>query len=201
MLGLPKSTELFKQLPKTAIYSKFQMNSKSKEKIDSDISRINIVNEISPSNVNISAGGEIKSFFVVQVILKKKDFDEKNINTISKLIPQNMLFILEYENEIKLAIYHTKLIQTPWQAKDSLLIELKGLNLDAVWENIIIHIGGIQIEDGNTLKDQIAVDEKRKKLEKEINRLDKLARKEKQPKKKFELVQEINRLKKELEEV
>ncbi len=48
-----------------------------------------------------------------------------------------------------------------------------------------------------TLDEQIAADEKRAKLEKEIARLEKLARAEKQPKKKFELVQQILALKKE----
>lgn len=40
MLGLPKSTEMSKQLPKKAVYAKFQMNTAAKEKIDADISRI-----------------------------------------------------------------------------------------------------------------------------------------------------------------
>ena len=44
MLGLPKSTEVNKQLPKKAIYSKFQLNTVAKAKIDADISRITIVN-------------------------------------------------------------------------------------------------------------------------------------------------------------
>ena len=34
MLGLPKATEMSKQLPKKAIYAKFQMNTAAKEKID-----------------------------------------------------------------------------------------------------------------------------------------------------------------------
>lgn len=44
MLGLPKSTEMSKQLPKKAVYAKFQMNTTAKEKIDADISRITIPN-------------------------------------------------------------------------------------------------------------------------------------------------------------
>ncbi len=43
MLGLPKSTEMSKQLPKKAVYAKFQMNTAAKDKIDADISRITIV--------------------------------------------------------------------------------------------------------------------------------------------------------------
>ena len=43
----------------------------------------------------------------------------------------------------------------------------------------------------------IEINEKRQKLEKEIAKLEKQARAEKQPKKKFELVQKINNLRKE----
>ena len=198
MLGLPKATELSKQLPKNAIYAKFQMNTAEKAKIDADISRITIVNEVSSAKVNIADGEQVKSFFVLQVALKKKDFEDKTIITISKLIPQNMLLVLECGGEAKLATYHTKLMQTEWKRKEDLSIELKGLNMDAVWENIIVQIGGITVEHGNTLDEQIAVDEQRMKIQKEIDRLRKLAKNEKQPKKKFELAQKINQLKKEL---
>ena len=46
--------------------------------------------------------------------------------------------------------------------------------------------------------EQIAIDDKKARLEKEISRLEKQARNEKQPKKKFELVQLINKHKQEL---
>ena len=200
MLGLPKATELNKQLPKNAIYAKFQMNTAERAKIDADISRITIVNEVSPAKTNIAEGEQVKSFFVLLVALKRKDFEDKTIITISKLIPQNMLLVLECDGEAKLATYHTKLMQTDWKRKENLFIELKGLNMDAVWENIIVQIGGITIEQGNTLDEQIAVDEQRMKIQKEIDRLTKLAKNEKQPKKKFELVQRINKLKQGLEE-
>ena len=198
MLGLPKTTELSKQLPKNAIYAKFQMNTAEKAKIDADISRITIVNEVSADKVHIAVGEQVKFFFVLLVALKKKDFNDKTITTISKLIPQNMLLVLECGDEAKLATYHTKLMQTEWKQKEELSIELKGLNMDAVWENIIVQIGGITVEQGNTLDEQIAVDEYRHKIEKEIAKLEKQARAEKQPKKKFELAQQIKKLNDEL---
>ena len=191
MLGLPQLTETSKQLPKKAIYTKFQMNTAAKEKIDADISRITIVNEIAPNKVNIPAGEDVKSFFVLLVSLKKKEYDEKTIATLSKLIPQNILFVLEYEDESRLAIYHTKVMQTAWMPTEEQKVELKGLNLDTVWENIVIAVGGVNIEKGNTLDEQIEINDKKQKLKKEIARLEKQARAEKQPKKKFELVQRI----------
>lgn len=201
MLGLPKATELSKRLPKNAIYAKFQMNTAEKAKIDADILRITIVNEVSTEKVHIAAGEQVKSFFVLLVALKKKDFDDKTIITISKLIPQNMLLVLECGDEAKLATYHTKLMQTEWKWKEALSVELKGLNLDSVWENIIMQIGGITIDQGNTLDEQIAVDEQRQKIEKEISKLEKQARAERQPKKKFEIVQRVKALKKLIKEL
>lgn len=191
MLGLPKATEMSKQLPKKAVYAKFQMNTAAKDKMDADISRIMIVNEIMPGKINISAGNEVSSIFVLLVTLKKKEFDEKTIALLSKLIPQNILFVLEYEDKSKLAVYHTKLMQTDWKKTEEQYIEIKGLNLDKVWENIVVLIGNINIEQGKSLDEQIAIDEKRRKIEKEIEKLEKQARAERQPKKKYKLVQRI----------
>ena len=201
MLGLPKSTEMSKQLPKKAIYAKFQMNTAAKEKIDADISRITIVNEITPNKVNIPAGDEVKSFFVLLVTLKRKEFEEKTIATLSKLIPQNILFVLECGNESKLAIYHTKLMQTDWMPIEEQRIELQGLNLDKVWENLVRSFECGVWNEELSLDENIALHEQQEKLQKQITKLEKQARAEKQPKKKFELVQEMKKCEAKLEEV
>lgn len=194
MLGLPSGTELSKQLPKTAIYRKFNMNSAAKERFDADISRITIAAEISTATTNIPKGENISSIYVLLVSLKRKGFEERTISQVSKLIDQNMLLVLEFEGKYKLAIFHTKLIQSDWQNSEDCMINIKGLNLDAVWENLIVQVGDIEIAEENTLDEQIVNDEQKAKLQKEIARLEKQARAEKQPKKKFELVQMINKL-------
>lgn len=198
MLNLPKSTELNKQLPKTAIYAKFQMSPAAKAKFDADISRINIVGEISPNTTGVAQGQTVSSIFVLQVILKQKNFQQNTIAQISKLIDQNVLLVLDYGTERKLAIYHTKLIQTDWVPADACTIELKGLDLDSVWENLIKSVEGGVWSEELSLDENIVLHEKQAKLEKEIARLEKLARAEKQPKKKFELVQMISKLRKEM---
>ena len=201
MLGLPKATEMSKQLPKKAIYAKFQMNTAAKEKIDADISRITIVNEIAPNKVNIPAGDEVKSLFVLLVSLKRKEFEEKTIATLSKLIPQNILFVLECGNESKLAIYHSKLMQTEWKPTEEQRIELQGLNLDKVWENLVRSLECGVWNEELSLDENIALHEKQAKLEKEIAKIEKLARTEKQPKKKFELAGKVKKLKEELKQM
>ena len=177
MLGLPKSTELNKQLPKNAIYAKFQMSNAEKGKVDADISKILIVNEVSAAKINSGIASSAKE-------------PMPSINCCIIVV-----LVLEYGTQAKLAVYHTKLMQTEWQEQDRLSLELKGLDMDAVWENVLRSIEGGEWKDELSLDENLALREQQQKLEKEIARLKKLARSEKQPKKKFELVQKINVLK------
>lgn len=195
MLGLPQKTELSKQLPKKAIYAKFLMNTAQKDRFDADISKITIVNEVSANTTIIPAGETVKSFYVLLISLKTRDYDERNIISLSKLIPQNMLMVLEFEAKCRLAVYRTKLLQSAWKKTADCTVQLNGTNLDAVWENIVTQVGDITVEEGNSLNEQIAANDERAKLEKEIAKLEKLARAEKQPKKKFELANKIKALK------
>ena len=135
MLGLPKSTEIKKVIPKSALFSKFSMNTLAREKFDADVKRITLVGEVSKNTIAINKGENVSSFFILLVSLKQEKYDEKNIILLSKMIDQNILLILEYENKAKLAIYHTKLMTSYWKPTDEYSITLSGLDLDAVWES------------------------------------------------------------------
>ncbi|MBQ2112185.1 MAG: DUF4391 domain-containing protein [Bacteroidales bacterium] len=199
MYGLPHTTEIRKQLPKKAIYAKFELKPAQRDGFDADVSRIDIVAVISPTTVPAFASGEnIKEFYVLDVQLKKKDYDEKNIAMLSKLIPQNILFALQYEDETQLAIYHTKLIKSDWKSTTDTDIRLSGLNLDTVWENIIKDIGEIHVQEGKTLTEQIHEDEKLVKLKRQIEELERKCRTEKQPRRRLELYEKLTSLKKQL---
>lgn len=199
MYGLPHTTEIRKQLPKKAIYAKFELKPAQRDGFDADVSRIDIVAVVSPTTVPaVAAGEDIKEFYVLAVQLKWKEYDEKNIAMLSKLIPQNILFALQYEEQTQLAIYHTKLIRSDWKSTDETSISLIGLNLDTVWENIIKTIGEIQVQEGKTLTEQIADDEEQKKIKVQIQSLQKQLDKEKQFNKQIEINAKIKTLKKQL---
>lgn len=196
MYGLPDTTQVKKQLPKKAIYAKFGLKPSQREGFDADVSRIDIVAVVSPTTIPAVAAGEnIKEFYVLAVQLKRKDYAEKNIEMMSELIPQNILFALQYEDQTQLAVYHTKLICSRWMPTDEMVITLSGLNLDTVWENIIKTVGEIQVQEGNTLDEQIVKDEERVRTLKLIAALEKRMAKETQPRKKRELFERIKTLK------
>lgn len=201
MYGLPQTTEVRKQLPKKAIYAKFDLKPSQRESFDADIARIDIVAVVSSSTVPaIAEGKEVKEIYLLALQMKRKEYDSKNIVLLTKLIPQRMVFALQFEEQTQFAIYHTKLITSAWQltTHSSQLIAIKGLNLDTVWENIVTHIGEIEVTDGNTLAEQIVADDAHAKLIKQIELLEKKARAEKQPRKKLELFEKLKELKKKL---
>lgn len=200
MLGLPKATETNRQLPKTLVYKQFALTTQQRDRFDADISRMAIVNVVSPDTVPVLAAGEsVKSFYVLAVSLKRKDYDVKNIAMLAKLIPQHLLFTLQYEDEIQLAVFQEKLFVSPWHRTNTIpTLSLNGLNLDSVWENIVTTIGNFSIQGENTLKEQIQQDEELAKLLKRIEMLEKRCRQEKQPRRKMELFEELKKLKQQL---
>lgn len=201
MLGLPLSTEVRKIIPKKKVLEHFaaDMSAERRKSFDADVARITICNEVSTVSLNLADGKDIHAFFVVQVSLRQKDFDKQNIVFIARTFGQNLVLVLNCAQEERLALWQTKLIMDEWQPAGSQTLHLQGLNMDAAWESVVTQIGHIEIEGGNTLNEQIALDDRRATLQKEIDKLEKQAWAEKQPKRKFELMQKYKALRQSLE--
>lgn len=196
MYGLPQRTEINKPLHKTKVFEKFDLTASQRDSFDADISRMFITHVVAESTIpTIKAGNEIADFYIIEVSLKRREYAPKNIELLAKFIPRKILFVLHFEEKAQFAIHHTKLICSEWQQRDTLNVPLAGLDLDAVWENIVATIGSITVQEGNTLTQQIKADDERVKLMKQIEQLEKKARTEKQPRKKLELFEKLKELK------
>lgn len=200
MLGLPKATEIKKIITKKKFFEQFGtgLTSDRRKSFDAAVARITITNEISPASLNIAAGENVKAIFVVQVNLRQMEYDPRNIALLSRLFKQKMLLVLSYGGRYRLAIYQNKLYQGDWKDAEELTITLAGLDLDRVWEHMVFAITSITEETGKSLNEQLANEERRQALKKNIERLQKKAWAEKQPKRKFELKQQIDALQEEL---
>lgn len=196
MLGFPAATEIKKLITKKKVYEHFgaEMSAERRKRFDADIARMTLVNEVSPVSLNLEPGETVQNFFILHVVLKSKDFDPQNISYLSRLFGQRLVMVLEVDQQQQMAVFQTRLYMTDWSEADSLRLPLVGLNLDRVWENIVSQIADVEMEPGRSLDDQLAVAARREKLQREIARLEKQARAERQPKKKFELVQKLNKL-------
>lgn len=209
MYGLPANTIINQPLYKKAVFEKFNLKTAERERFDADISKMALVARISPATVPaLAEGQEIKGFYILQVTLKHQDYDVKSILLLQKLIPQKIVFALHYSPPLgedgrgvtQLCVFHTRLQQSDWHDTESTEIPLTGLSLDEVWENIVAAIGGLDAQAEDTIEEQIINREQREKLLHQIEALEKRARTEKQTRKKYELHQQIIKLKKELAE-
>ena len=210
MYGLPANTLINKPLYKKAVFEKFNLKTAERDRFDADISKMVLLAYVSPDRVPaLSEGKDIKGFYVLQVTLKHQDYDIKNILLLQKLIPQKIVFALHYSPPLgedgrgltQLCIFHTRLQQSDWRDTESTEIPLTGLSLDEVWENIVATIGGLDAMAEASIEEQIIHREQREKLLRQIESLEKQCRTEKQTRKKYELHQQIIKLKEGLKNV
>lgn len=196
MLGLPASTKISKPLPKKVLFEKFKLSAANRKLFDGQISRLSIVAEISPQTIALTAGADVSAVYVVLVTLKTEECDQRNIAFLSRLIDQHILFALQYENEIRLALYRAgKVLFSETKPAGEWALSLSGLDLGAVWDSIAAEVSGIEPTAGKSLDTSIAEAGRRERLQKQIAALEKKAIREKQPRKKWYLAEEIKILK------
>ena len=199
MYGLPASSLVNRPLYKKAVFEKFNLKAAERDRFDADVSRMAIVAYLSPAKIPaLHPGQEVKEFYVLQVQLKQREYDTKNILLLQKLIPQKIVFALEYDEDVQFCIFHTRLQQSEWKHASDAEIPLKGLTFDDVWNNIVAEIGSLDNDAEETLEQQIINREEREKLLHQIEVLEKRCRIEKQTRKKYELHQQLLKLKEEL---
>lgn len=196
MLKLPQSTGVKRPLPKAQLYKRFDWKPSQRESFDGEVSRLDFVNWIAPRTLPaIAEGTEVKEIFVIEVTLKTRDFAPKNIVLLAKSIPQRVIYLLHFEDESMLAVYHSKLFTSPWQPIDNVTVPFEGLSLDAVWQSLVSSIGQFSVEQENSLTEQIEIDEERDRLLRQIAALERQMNATKQPRRKRELFLELQKLK------
>lgn len=202
MYALPNSTLLSKQIPKKAIFQKFDLTTAQRQRIDADIARIDIIARLTQDTLPaIAVGKEVKDIYVLSVRLKTKNYHLDSIKLLARLIPQRMLFVLCHEEQAQLAIIHEGLHTADFQAKDELNIPLNGLNFDALWEQLVVTIGNISRNTEQTLNERIQQKKERERLLKDIEKLERRMDKERSLGKQMQMRSQINQWRKLLETI
>ena len=215
MIGLPKTTEFNKRIPKQKFYENMDISPALKKIF---VERVRIIywkNKIAASTTNLAAGTDVTELEVFEVRLSSPVLDDSLLRQIDKEIPYHILFLLEYQGKYQAWIgykeatasgnkafkvngyYHTE-----WLVEDELPLKLEGLNVDAVYENFVRQIAGDKLKTeaaGESLKESVARDEQKQALQKQIATLQAKIRKEKQLNKQMQMNNELKKLKKELE--
>lgn len=217
MLGLPKTTEFNKRIPKQKFYEHINVTPALRRIFVDQIKVVYWRNKIAPSTINLEAGNDVTEIEIFEVKLNYIPLDVSVLRQIDKEIPYHIIFLLEYEgkyqawtaykekagsgsNAFKVDTYY----HTDWFLEDELILKLDGLNMDTVYENYVRQIAGETLRATTTgelesLKESVERSKQIQLLQKQIVTLQKKIRKEKQLNRQMELNVELKRLKKQLE--
>lgn len=211
MLGFPQTTEFNKRIPKQKFYENMEVSPALKRVFVERIKLIYWRNKLAVSTMNIAPGETVTEIEVIEIKLASPQLNEAVLRQIDKEIPYHILFILSFDGKVQAwtgykeateggnkAFKVNKYYHTEWIPEYELNLKIEGLNMDAVWENLIIQVGGVEVGQGKSLDEQIQIDDQKAKLQKEIEKLEKQAWNEKQPNKKFQLAQQAKTLKNKL---
>lgn len=205
MIEFPAATAVHRRLPKEAFYKHLPLTKILKEKFVSDVDRIVVENSFTKENLNLASDAEIKEIMLLSISLKNQEFDGKVIEAIARQNPHKLVFLLSFENQQQLAVYHNKLYRTLWMDHDEIALKLQGYSLDEIWNSFIEQIALYKerAEQTNDLsiEDQLAIQDQILKLETQINKTENAMWKEQQPKKKFELHTRLREYQKKLEDL
>ena len=215
MIGLPKTTEFNKRIPKQKFYENMDISPALKKVFVEQVKIIYWRNKIAASTTNLATGNDVTELEVFEVRLNSPVLDDGLLRQIDREIPYHILFLLEYQGKYQAWIgykeaatsgnkafkvngyYHTE-----WLTEDELPLKLEGLSVDAVYENFVRQIAGDKLKSeatGESLKESVARDEQKQALQKQIDTLKAKIRKEKQLNKQMQMNNELKKLKKELE--
>ena len=180
--NLPKQTQVNKSIPKNAFDS--YINSKQKKLFVDIIERIRWTNKLSVETINLE-GKEISEIQIFEVALRQKDNIEKLLEIIDKSIPYHIIFVLNFEDQVKISIAQKHLhptnenntvtdwtFKSEWLNKDLIKyqLNLKG-TLDSVIKDFCIQLSGKKEDVDLSLNELVEKESQIEKLEKEINKL------------------------------
>lgn len=214
MLGFPVSTEFNKRIPKQKFYENLDVSPTLRRVFVDQIRIVYWRNKLAASTLNIAAGDAVTEVEVFEVRLNEPQFDEAVLKQIDKEIPYHILFILTCDGKAQAWIGYkeaaasgsnafkvSRYYHTDWMPEDELHLSIDGLNMDTVYESLVRQIAGdtLQADSGESLKESVKRDEKKKQLEKQIAVLESKMRKEKQLNRRMEMNAELKRLRKEID--
>lgn len=212
MLGLPRTTEYGKRIPKKKFYDNLSISSDLKRVFAEQIAAIFWSNKISPDTLNVAAGDTVDEIEVFTIRLNQPSLDTRVLQQIDKQIPYHIIFVLKYKDRLQAWIGYKeaaasgsnafkvgRYYHTDWMREDDLHLSIDGLNMDAVYESLVRQIAGdkLQTDSSESLKESVVRDENKKQLEKQIAALDNKMRREKQLNRQMEMNAELKNLRKE----
>lgn len=205
MMDFPASTRVDRFVPKEKFYSKTLVSGKLRQQFTDEIEKIRWTNKIAPSTLNVTSK-DYAELQVFEITLKQTELSPPVLKHIDTFIPYPILFILKQPHAIKAVISFKEpgvknenqmrvdsYFETPWQPELSL--ELRGRSVDEIYRNYLYQIAPQLKNIGiANIKEAIEINKERKKIQKQIDAINRKIANEPSLAKKQELARERHAL-------
>ncbi len=214
-LNLPEKALVNKKIPKNKFYEKLQAGKSLKSRFVRQVDHIVWKYKLSRDTINISPTKEIEEIQVFEVHLKEKALAREVLDCIDRAIPYPILFVLIYMDEYQLGVAYKQRSKqhedkstvdsyyfSDWYDHSTEVFEiLKGLDLRAVYENMVRALMPGQQTRNKSLQEAVGRHNQAQALQREIARLEARIKKEKQFNRKVEYNLELQTKLKELKDI
>ena len=209
MIVFPKSTLVGKPVPKTAFYRNLEVNAKMKQRFVDSVESITWTAKLAPSTLSVADGKTVHEIAVFRIELKGETVPTDVLVFIDRQMPRHTLFLLQHDDDFCLLVNYkewhdaantrfdiVKTFQTGWTSAAKLSLSLDRQDMDAVYSTIVKQVAGPDITSGaKDIHTAVAQTKEQEALRQKIAALEAKRAKERQPKKKFELHQQLVKLK------
>jgi len=205
----PENAYFGKVLSKSKIYEHASPSSAVKNLFVREVEKIIWSYKLSPETINLPVKGNVHEIQVFTIELKTGSLKHEVLQTIDKVVPSPILYVLSYENQVRyVAAYKrqseadksrwvvSSYFETDWMSYDTEMIDLPVvLNMGALYQSFLKSLSPLNFRKDESLDSLVSrVDQLRVK-ERETVKLDNRIKKEKQFNRRVELNRALKGLK------
>lgn len=212
LLKYPSSCLVGKVVPKTTFQRHLDTSTSMKRHFQDDVVSIIWLYKIAPTTLQVQGTDDMREIQIFLADLKDPTCPADLFTFIDKHMPQYIVFLLRYQQQYRLLINYkdwadtahthfniTQSFCSEWLTSAQLSLPITGTELPTIYEHFVQHIAGQQlISDNSNLHNAVLSYQEQETLKKRLAQLQQQINRELQPKRKFELHQQIVELQKKL---
>lgn len=209
MIVFPYTTLVGKTVPKASFYRNMEVNAKLKQRFTADVASIVWTAKIAPSTLNVADGKTVHEIAVFRMELKTRAVPADVLTFIDRMMPRHTLWLLQKDDDFCLLANYkewhdaacsqfdiVKTFLTDWTSAENLSLRLDGQDMDVVYSALVRQVAGASItSEAKDIHTAVCQTKEHEALQKKIAVLEAKVARERQPKKKFELHQQLVKLK------
>lgn len=210
LLHFPSTTIVNRVVPKIEFYRHSSKKTWFKDLLTREVDSITWLYKLTAETLNIDNGKNIKEIDIFLCQMKGTCYSINSFREMDELLPRHTMFIIKYGKYTDLLMHHKEKTivrngEEKWKCQDTELLkrvelssfhfQLIGTSLDFVYAGLIGQVSNLKTHSIMEYERAAALRKHNLQLQKQLEILERKCRNEKQPRQKYELYQQILKIK------